>query len=217
MIHEIRNSLNGISTTLQLMERHLAISRLHEDPVLLAYVDGVRHELRRLKEILLEIQEVWTPDLRFVAIDMDRLISEVLRSEPLNSAGSRIRVETAIQKNCPPFNSDEKLLKRALANLIKNSLEAISDHGTLTLRGSVQNGTVAIEVIDSGSGVPEGIKPFTPYQTSKPTGMGLGLTIVRQIARTLRGEVSYSSGTEGTIFRLSLPQRCEDTRKDPAS
>jgi signal transduction histidine kinase len=213
LIHEIRNPLNGVSTTLQLMERHLATSAYGQNPVLLAYIDGVRHEMGRLNEILREIQTVWSSDVRVSPIHIGLLIDELLRSEPLNSAKSGVRVEADIEKNCPAFDSDERLLKRALINLIKNSLEAMPDGGTLTLRGSVANANVSIEVSDTGCGMPGDIRPFTRYTTSKPAGMGLGLKIVKQIAGALGGEVGYANRPGGgTTFRLSLPQTHESLR-----
>lgn len=206
LIHEIRNPLNNMYTTLQLLQRHLA-SRQSQDAVLLSYLDGLQDEIRRLHEILRDLQSAWTAELRLTPIHMDVLISELLRSEPLNSAGSRVRVETEIQSNCPVFESDEHLLKRALANLIRNSLEAMPSGGTLTLRGSVRKENVVIEVSDTGSGIPQEIKPFAAYTTSKPAGMGLGLSIVKQIAGSLRAEVGYTNRAEGgTTFRVTLPQ-----------
>ena len=207
LIHEIRNPLNTMSTSLQLMQRHLASTRC-EDSVLLSHVDGLHQELHRLHEILYDLQMIWTTELRLEPVHMQVLITDLLRSEPLNSAGASVRVETDIQKNCPVFEADERLLKRALGNLIKNSLEAMPAGGTLTLRGFVENGRVSIEVMDTGSGIPEQIQVLTRYDTSKPAGMGLGLKIVKQIAGLLHGEVGYSRRPEGgTTFRLSLPQK----------
>jgi signal transduction histidine kinase len=65
---------------------------------------------------------------------------------------------------------------------------------------------VVVEVVDRGEGIPEGLDIFEPFITTKSTGTGLGMMIVRQIIAAHSGRLSYSSEPgKGTTFEIGLP------------
>src|ERR1700730_2946342 len=64
LVHEIRNPLNGMDTTLQLMGRHLVKVNAYEDPVMLSYVEDLRKEIKRIHNTLLDIQTFWRDDFQ---------------------------------------------------------------------------------------------------------------------------------------------------------
>jgi two-component system, sporulation sensor kinase E len=165
----------------------------------------VKQEIYRIHTTLSDLQRLWRTDLHLVPIAIDNLVAEISKLEPLTSAACGVRVD--ISKGLPPVLSDDQLLKRVLNNLIKNSLEAMPDGGVLTIRAYAQAALVVVEIIDTGVGVPQNIKIFNPFSTSKPAGMGLGLNIVQRIVSGLGGEVTYSTqaGSE-TSFRVLLPK-----------
>jgi signal transduction histidine kinase len=107
-------------------------------------------------------------------------------------------------------------MTQVLTNLIQNALDAIPRDGTGWVRvsGKVENGSVVLSVKDNGCGVsPENrAKLFTPFYTTKEVGvgMGLGLTIVHRVVRSLGGNVSLTSqvGT-GTEFTIRLPRAAD--------
>src|SRR2546430_2683653 len=68
LIHEIRNPLNGMDTTLQLMARHLTKVRAQEDPVLVSYAQAMKEEIHRIHTILSELQTLWRADLQLAPI-----------------------------------------------------------------------------------------------------------------------------------------------------
>jgi signal transduction histidine kinase len=98
----------------------------------------------------------------------------------------------------------DKLLQRAFSNLIKNAIEAMPGGGDLIIRAYARNHSVVVEVTDSGVGIPEDLKIFKAFTTSKPGGMGLGLSIVQRIVSALGGRLAYSSQPGSTTFRLTL-------------
>lgn len=205
LIHEIRNPLNGMDTTLQLMARHLMKVRDREDPVLVSYVQAMRKEIYRIHTTLSDVQRLWRTDLHLIPIAIGDLIEEIAKLEPLASAVCEVRMD--ISAGLPPVLADDRLLKRVLSNLIKNSLEAMPDGGVLTIRAYTQATFVVVEIIDTGGGVPQDINVFDTFSTSKPEGMGLGLNIVQRIVSSLGGEVAYSTQAgSGTTFRVSLPK-----------
>jgi signal transduction histidine kinase len=212
LIHEIRNPLNGMDTTLQLMGRHLSKNGTEEDPVMRSYVQDLRKEARRINNTLVEAQAFWRADFQLEAVQITDLVGELQRTGPLHHEIQGIHVQVEVPRNLPCVHAHEKLLYRALLNLIKNAIEAMPGGGNLILRAKAQNRSVVIEIIDTGVGIPPDLEIFDAFTTSKPGGMGLGLSIVQRIAGALNGEVAYSSQPgNGTTFRLSLPQWKKDT------
>jgi two-component system, NtrC family, nitrogen regulation sensor histidine kinase NtrY len=120
-------------------------------------------------------------------------------------------IETKIEMSSDDLqvNADEHLLEQVIINLIKNSIEAMDHDGNITLK-AFQNDTnsVCIQVIDNGKGIAaedfENI--FVPSFTTKDSGMGIGLSISRQIIQLHTGIITVKSvlGKE-TVFEIVLP------------
>jgi signal transduction histidine kinase len=96
-------------------------------------------------------------------------------------------------------------MKQAFYNVIKNSLEAMRRHGTLRIRTDLDDTHVIVSFSDTGSGMSaENLShAFEPYFTTKPSGTGLGLLIVRRIVREHGGELSIES-TQGKGLTLTI-------------
>ena len=85
----------------------------------------------------------------------------------------------------------------------------MAEGGTLTVRGYCSGENFCLEVADTGSGIPEDLDAFEPLTTTKPTGMGIGLAVVKQIVNAHRATITYTSQVGvGTVFRLTLPTNC---------
>ena len=101
-------------------------------------------------------------------------------------------------------------LNQVFMNLLVNAGQAITEHGTITLRTRQQGDNVCVEIADTGSGIPAEIinRIFDPFFTTKPvgTGTGLGLSITHGIIRKHNGRVEVESELgKGTTFRLIIP------------
>ncbi len=119
-----------------------------------------------------------------------------------------ITPELYLDENLPRPQADPILLRRALENLILNSLDAMPAGGTLTVRTSQHNGSVRLEVTDTGAGLTpeECARLFTPYYTSKRHGTGLGLAIVQSVVSDHGGKIEVESAPgAGATFRIELP------------
>ncbi len=106
------------------------------------------------------------------------------------------------------FWSDLTLLQQLLINLVKNSIEAGSTTGTLHLSIEQQQQHLCIQLIDQGHSLHNAADLFVPFYTTKPQGQGIGLSLCRQIARTLGGELTLTNRTDGirgACARLLLP------------
>jgi signal transduction histidine kinase len=99
---------------------------------------------------------------------------------------------------------------RTFNNLIKNAIQSIPEEreGLITITVVKQDQKVHIEVADNGCGIPAEMRSriFVPYFTTKSTGTGLGLAMVRQIIENHRGTISFESEEDkGTTFIIDLP------------
>jgi len=107
--------------------------------------------------------------------------------------------------------ADRVQIQQVLINLMRNAMEAMRDSPTKELAVTVRRhdkDLLRIEVSDTGPGIPSEIAPqlFQPFVTSKPGGMGIGLSISRRIIEAHGGELSVaSSSAGGTIFGFTLP------------
>lgn len=107
-------------------------------------------------------------------------------------------------------NIDKDSFRRALTNLIKNSIQAIgrNSNGWIHIEISEKDGNCQLIVSDNGKGMSEDekVKVFTPNFTTKSSGMGLGLSMVKNIIETAGGTITFSSvEQEGSSFVLTLP------------
>jgi len=108
----------------------------------------------------------------------------------------------------PKIHTDPTLMRRALANLVNNAIQAMPDGGTLELTAQKVEHTVAISVADTGNGIPEEVKAklFTPLVTTKAKGQGLGLAVVKRLVEALGGSIAFNSESgKGTKFTITLP------------
>jgi two-component system sensor histidine kinase HydH len=95
-----------------------------------------------------------------------------------------------------------------LANLILNAVQAIPDGGTVIVSASTDDGSVAISVQDTGTGIPDDVKEklFKPLFTGKAKGTGLGLAVVKRIVDAHAGQVIVESEVgKGSTFTVKLP------------
>ena len=107
---------------------------------------------------------------------------------------------------------DRTQLIRVVTNLVKNGIQAIpedSDNPKIVVDVSLENENVLITVLDNGIGITEENKPkvFEPKFTTKTSGMGLGLAMVKNIVETYKGSITFTSQDGiGTTFKVSFPK-----------
>ena len=105
---------------------------------------------------------------------------------------------------------DRVQIQQVLINLMRNAMEAMRDSPVKQLAVTVHRhdeSRLRVEVSDTGSGIPPEIEPqlFQPFVTSKPGGMGIGLSISRRIIEAHGGELSVASSPQGATFAFTLP------------
>jgi PAS domain S-box-containing protein len=203
--HEIGNPLNGISTSLQLLERRLA--KYHDDPEIAGEVRQIVREIQRLGTLLQDFRFLARPKrLDLEPVSLPELVAEVMNTEAPLYQALGVRVERRFPVDFPLILGDRQRLKQVILNLCKNAVEAMPGGGSLVLEGVAEGGRAILRVTDTGVGIPEDFDVFELFKTSKPNGTGLGLAIVRQIVSAHEGTVEYASEPgKGTTFTVTLP------------
>jgi PAS domain S-box-containing protein len=207
--HEIKNPLGSISIHLQLMQKALAKTREPAAGPLGKYINVLNEEVDRLNRIVVDFLFAVRPmTLELREGNVNTFISDLAGFVRYEMEQSNIRLLLELDENLPPILMDERYMKQALLNLVKNAQAAMSAGGLLTIATRHIDNEIRISVIDTGSGISEEnlSKIFEPYFTTKESGTGLGLTLVFKIIREHQGEISVDSREgEGTAFEISLP------------
>jgi two-component system, sporulation sensor kinase E len=204
--HEIGNPLNSLHIHLQLMKR--SVQKLHDDEKaeLQQSIDVARSEVNRLDSIVTQFLKAIRPSRpQLRSENVNTIVEEAVRFFAPELQDREIVVEQELRSDLPMLQLDRDQIKQAFYNVIKNSLEAMHRHGMLRIRTDLDDTHVIIRFVDTGSGMsPESLsRVFEPYFTTKPSGTGLGLLIVRRIVREHGGELSIES-TQGKGLTLTI-------------
>jgi PAS domain S-box-containing protein len=203
--HEVGNPLNGISTTVQMIERDLLRSKNGVTPTVFSALDDIKSEITRLGALLHEFRYLARPQrLQLRPVRLDQLVGDVLAWEAYKEKGISIKVDIPV--DLPSLSVDEDKLKQSIANLCDNAADAMPHGGTLTVHAYRNRDEVNLEISDTGIGIAPGVNVFELFTTNKPHGTGLGLAVVRQIVSAHGGRVDYQSQPGiGTTFTVTLP------------
>ncbi len=210
LAHEIANPLNNMLLEAGLIERRL--SKAGADGTR-ARMGRVMREIRRLVALLEEYRNRSRsqPEPRG-AIDLPPLCDRVLKLHVPSSLP--LRVERDFASRLPPVAGNSDKVEQVLVNLIKNSVEAMPDGGTLRLAGRQVESSVELAIQDSGPGLHAEVDAFQAFFTTKPGGTGLGLSIVREVVTSLGGGVRHERpASGGARFVLSLPVHSATERR----
>jgi signal transduction histidine kinase len=207
--HEINNPLAGVLTYTKLLARKISGDTL-EKGVALDYLAKMESEVSRCSRIirnLLDFSRQTEPMLRLV--DVNQVIEQVLAMVGHQAQLQNVDVVRELSPSLPKVMADSDKLQQVFTNLTLNAIQAMSGGGRLTLRTSVANGQVRIDVEDTGCGISKEnlSKLFTPFFTTKEkgSGVGLGLAVVRGIIERHKGEIKVQSEVgQGTTFSVYL-------------
>ncbi|HEU0275436.1 MAG TPA: ATP-binding protein [Candidatus Udaeobacter sp.] len=207
--HEIGNPLNSLHIHLQLMERKAKELDQSAKTELQQSIDIAREEVRRLDSIVTQFLRAIRPSRPHLNPEnVNTIVEEAVRFFTPEIQDREMVVEQELRADLPLLQLDREQMKQAFYNVLKNSLEAMRRHGTLRIRTDLDDTYVIVSFSDTGGGISaENLsRVFEPYFTTKSSGTGLGLLIVRRIVREHGGELSIESNEgEGLTLAIRLP------------
>ncbi len=207
--HEIGNPLNSLHIHLQLMERKVRELDDNARAELQDSINVARSEIARLDSIVTQFLRAIRPSRpQLHPENINAIVEETVRFFAPEIQERDVVIEQELRSDLPPLQIDRGQMKQALYNVIKNSLEAMKRRGILRIHTDMNDTQVLIRFIDTGGGMSaeDLSRVFEPYFTTKPSGTGLGLFIVRRIVREHGGELSIeSSEGKGLTLTIRLP------------
>ncbi len=208
--HEIGNPLNSLDIHLQLLDRKLKKLRPVDRQPLGENLSTARAEIQRLDQILKQFLHAVRPTAPHrERRDLHTILHETLRLLEPELAAREISVQLDLAESMPPATIDPGQFQQVFYNLIRNAYQAIAcEKGRITIRTRVSDFEYIISIEDNGTGIsPEHMGAiFEPYRTTKSSGSGLGLLIVRRIIREHGGEIAIESEEgQGTRVLIHLP------------
>ncbi|OQY29154.1 MAG: hypothetical protein B6244_04775 [Candidatus Cloacimonetes bacterium 4572_55] len=201
--HEIRNPLGSVSLNFDYLSHKLKIEELEED----TYID-IKQGIQRIQDIIKDILDYARPTPpNLCAENIHLVLDQSIRSMETRLAKSNIQIVKEYGEISFEVLIDTNQIIQVFVNLISNACQVTPDGGTLTIRTQMENDLIAVQIIDTGEGIPEENlkKIFSPFYTTRTKGMGLGLAVVWRIVEAHNATISVVSEVDvGTTFTVKI-------------
>ena len=207
--HDLRNPLSVMESSLYILRR-----RAQGDDRVIKHVDRIGQQITECDSIITKLLEMARNQApRLDAVDVARLVEDALTAARVPE---RVHVEREGLDGLVLW-IDGALVKQALINLLINSVQAQREgEGWIRIHADREDHYVVISLEDAGPGFESTTLPliFEPLMTTKPTGTGLGLSLVKSVVERHGGDVSAANREEGgAVVKLRLPNSVPEPRK----
>ncbi len=214
VVHEINNPLATIAACAEALEQRAgegAFDGCEGKDDLDEYLGLIKSEAFRCKSIttgLLDFSRLRTGERH--PLDINEILRSSANLISHQKRGEQVKIELALGENLPEVRADGGQVQQAVIALATNAIDAMPSGGTLTFRSTAQHRSVAIEIEDTGVGIPaeDMSKIFEPFFTTKEVGKGtgLGLAVCYGIITDHSGRLSVRSNVgKGSTFTILLP------------
>ena len=199
VVHDLKNLVAQLTLMLRNAERHRNNPEFQRD-----MLTTVEHVVGRMNHLMLQLRTGSTP------LEKPRLtdLEEVVRSVCAAKMVSRVAIHLELAPGICIVGHDERL-EHVIGHLVQNAIDATTDGGAVSVRLRRDDRFAAIEIADTGAGMsPEFIRDrlFKPFETTKTTGMGIGVYESQQYISGIGGQILVDSTlNEGTRVRVLLP------------
>lgn len=215
LAHELNQPLSAIMQFCDLAEGIARSTRMRRRPELTEALDDINQQAQRAGDIVVSLRRFLG---RSEAVREARNINDVIRETAgftrwsLEHADASLHLDLA--EWLPPVAIDRTQIEQVLVNLIRNASEAMEDANSNPRRIIIESAlatpddasAVHVTVRDTGPGIPEQLTKllFSPFQTTKPNGLGLGLWISRSIIEAHGGRLWFDNKGPGSAFHFIL-------------
>ena len=211
MAHEINNPLTPIQLSAERIKRRFSASKGEDQTFITASTDTIVNQVEVLREMVNAFGKfAEQPKLKTERINIPKIIDEAIG---LYSKDHKAIKFSSKYTDKAFIHGDEKKLRQILNNLLKNSIDALSDiekpRITVATRDIQISNTAFLElsIEDNGIGFTEETvsKVFEPYVSTKPKGKGLGLAIVKNIVDEHQGHIAIKNNQKGASVIITIP------------
>lgn len=202
--HEIRNPLGIIKSSAQLLKK-----KKEKLDAKSGIPDIIIEESARLDNIItdfLNFAKPKIPDLHPCRIE--DILEKNIDSLAPQFEKQNITISKHIADYLPDVMADSTMLHQAFLNILINAAQALEKNGKIAIKIRYEDGHILVNIVDNGSGINEEVlkKIWTPFFTTKETGTGLGLGIVKNMIEAHNGTIAITSiPSKGADAQISLP------------
>jgi signal transduction histidine kinase len=216
LVHEINNPMAAITTCVEGLERHLKTAHdigISQKEEIQDYLSTIGEASSRCAEITQRLlsASIEPGQEEFQQISLPEIVHRVISLVEYEAEHRDVQITTSFGPY-PVMLGDPEKLSQLFLNLILNSLEATRQNGRIHISVARKNGSIEVQVIDDGCGIPEGSLEniFDPFFTTRKEGRGtgLGLSMCEGVVRQHQGQIHVrSKQDEGTRFTVLFPCR----------
>jgi two-component system sensor kinase FixL len=212
LAHEINQPLTAATNYLEVARRLVVRNEADAAGRAAGIVENAAAQVVRATQIIRRLRDfVRKGESERRVEPVGKMIEEAAALALIGVRDSGVNVKLQIAPNLPDVSVDKIQVQQVVVNLVRNAIEAMvqCDRRELTVSAvPTEEGAIEVAVADTGTGIAPEIaeRLFQPFVTTKPQGMGVGLSICRSIVETHGGELRAELNPGGgTIFRFSLP------------
>lgn len=201
VVHDLKNLVAQLNLLVKNADRHRDNPEFQAD-----MIDTVKHVESRMNHLLQQLRAGATPVENRKSIDLGGVVMRVQKAKCRDPQRLTVRVDDRLAA----FAHEDRL-EHVIGHLVQNALDATEPDGRVDLRVYSESEDAIIEVRDNGAGMSEEFvrdRLFKPFQTTKPTGMGIGAYESAQYIQNIGGRLTVESRVgEGTCVRVLLPRQ----------
>lgn len=218
--HELNQPLSAIANFSRGCIRRLRSGEITTEEMIEPLVE-VCEQAERAGEILRHVRDfVRKSELKTKPMDINQIVRAVVKFTEHEARHHRTMMHLQLDPKLPKVEADSIMIEQVICNLVRNAVEAMAEANSprreITIRTHLfGKDAIEIEIGDTGPGIDEAImdQVFDQFFTTKPDGVGMGLSISRSIIESHGGHVRAESGGTGASFRFTLPTSEGQTTK----
>jgi len=213
LAHELNQPLAAISNYLGTAQALVHAGQIERSDEIALCIDRAIAQTERTAQVIRRLRDFVRKEIEPAKqlVDVGKMIEEASALALIGAKELGIQVHLNVAPRLPPIGVDKIQIQQVVVNLMRNAVEAMERSKQKTLivdAGRDGRFGIVIRVIDTGAGLASEVKKhlFEPFVTTKPDGMGIGLTICRTIIDGHGGKLwAQENPAGGTIFNLSIP------------